>query len=274
MQFPQPIVKSLVLYDNNGNAVIVLGPGPTMTITDPVSGTVMTITDDSSKSAPVIRVTNPASGLSPSGSTIESALYSNYDSGTKLLSSTLRSGFYNNPAGKEVQTALTLAPPLDVITLGFYSTSGVTPYGANLALDESNGAVLSFFDTTSGAQNNFLGVRNADIIVKKPIVNTESWNTLAGSNGWTPNVSLPLSYRKDPTGRVWFRGIIASGTLTGGTLIFTLPVGYRPTQEVNLTVAADAAPNNIMKIATNGQCLVFNAVAGNYYWDIASFPTV
>jgi len=38
MQFPQPIIKSLILYDNSGNAVISLGPGPFITIVNPTTG--------------------------------------------------------------------------------------------------------------------------------------------------------------------------------------------------------------------------------------------
>jgi len=38
MQFPNPIIRSLILYDNSGNAVIVLGPGPFIKIINPTSG--------------------------------------------------------------------------------------------------------------------------------------------------------------------------------------------------------------------------------------------
>ena len=38
MQFNNPIIKSLILYDNNGNAVISLGPGPFITIVNPTTG--------------------------------------------------------------------------------------------------------------------------------------------------------------------------------------------------------------------------------------------
>lgn len=48
---------------------------------------------------------------------------------------------------------------------------------------------------------------------------TNSWVTFGGSYP-TP------SYRKDANGRVYFRGVIKSGTLTAAA--FTLPSGYRP----------------------------------------------
>jgi hypothetical protein len=52
-------------------------------------------------------------------------------------------------------------------------------------------------------------------------------------NGWT-NYSTGAgayalaSYYKDPFGIVHLDGLIKNGTATAGTLLFTLPVGYRP----------------------------------------------
>jgi hypothetical protein len=49
-------------------------------------------------------------------------------------------------------------------------------------------------------------------------------------NGWI-NYGAPhtnAAYYKDKEGRVHLRGLIKNGTATGGTILFTLPAGYRP----------------------------------------------
>lgn len=50
-------------------------------------------------------------------------------------------------------------------------------------------------------------------------------------NGWTNRVggNAPAGYYKDDFGIVRIHGDISGGTATNGTLLFTLPAGYRPT---------------------------------------------
>lgn len=57
-----------------------------------------------------------------------------------------------------------------------------------------------------------------------------AWTGLAYSNGWG-NFGSGFQngqFSKDQTGRVSLRGVMVAGTLTAGTIIFTLPVGSRP----------------------------------------------
>lgn len=56
------------------------------------------------------------------------------------------------------------------------------------------------------------------------------WRSLSTLNSWvrySNNYAAP-EYCKDPFGFVHVRGVVASGTLTSGTVIATLPAGYRP----------------------------------------------
>ncbi|MBD1925764.1 hypothetical protein H6F74_05635 [Trichocoleus sp. FACHB-90] len=55
----------------------------------------------------------------------------------------------------------------------------------------------------------------------------EDWRLATLSNGWinVGGVFAPTAYYKDPLGIVHLRGLVSSGT----GIIFTLPVGYRPT---------------------------------------------
>ena len=68
--------------------------------------------------------------------------------------------------------------------------------------------------------------------------NNDNWHTVGGSgdpafqNGWTAQ-SEPVQFRKDRNGNVIIRGRAARGTAASGSTIFTLPVGYRPTNTVD-----------------------------------------
>lgn len=58
----------------------------------------------------------------------------------------------------------------------------------------------------------------------------ETWHAVAYANGWADFAGhQAVRYRKSPENRVWLDGDAAPGTWANGTVIFTLPVGYRPT---------------------------------------------
>lgn len=73
-------------------------------------------------------------------------------------------------------------------------------------------------------------------------------------------------FRKDPQGRVWLKGVVKTGTI--GQPIFTLPVGYRPPEDVRL-----ATFNSMVRITSAG--LVYAHVGSNtdFYLDNAQFDT-
>src|SRR5690606_33756974 len=52
------------------------------------------------------------------------------------------------------------------------------------------------------------------------------------SNGWTAgygDLGDPVAY-KDASGRVFLAGAVSGGTTSWGTVLLTLPVGYRPAE--------------------------------------------
>lgn len=55
-------------------------------------------------------------------------------------------------------------------------------------------------------------------------------------------------------GVVYLRGLIGGGTVTSGTVIFNLPVGYRPTSDKHFatTAAASAAAFALLNVMANG----------------------
>ena len=69
-----------------------------------------------------------------------------------------------------------------------------------------------------------------NIALNGTIVN-ESYQIPTLLNGWVnyDNTYTHAGYYKDKEGRVHLKGLIKNGTTTFGTILFTLPSGYRPT---------------------------------------------
>lgn len=93
-----------------------------------------------------------------------------------------------------------------------------------------------------------------------------SWPAGGGSgqlqNGWSPYGStFPApGYVKTSGGLVVLKGLIKDGTLTNGTVVANLPVGYRPSSIVTVpTTARTASSTNgpaIVQILTNGDVTI------------------
>lgn len=60
----------------------------------------------------------------------------------------------------------------------------------------------------------------------------DTWHAPTLQNGWYNNggTSAVAGYKRDSSGFVHIKGEIIGGTVTSGTLIFQLPVGYRPSE--------------------------------------------
>jgi hypothetical protein len=89
-----------------------------------------------------------------------------------------------------------------------------------------------------------------------------TWTAPTLANSWV-NYSIgsdfAVGYRKDPTGRVWVRGTIKDGTAASGTVLFTLPTGYRPQRACAFPVHNN---NQVMFIQINTTGTVVLAIAG------------
>jgi hypothetical protein len=104
-------------------------------------------------------------------------------------------------------------------------------------------------------------------------ITQESWATPSLQNGWVNYGSgeQTMRYRKDSNGTVWLQGVIKFGTTTSGTLILTLPAGYRPGLTLNLTGLANNALCNF-KMQSNGQLVTRAGWAANFTAINISFP--
>jgi hypothetical protein len=72
-------------------------------------------------------------------------------------------------------------------------------------------------------------------------ITPEAWTFPSLNSSWVNYGAgfQTIRYRKTPDGTVHIQGLIAGGTTTGGTTVFTLPAGYRPAGTLILTSQAD-----------------------------------
>lgn len=92
----------------------------------------------------------------------------------------------------------------------------------------------------------------------------EMWNRFPYVNSWKDFGGAFSSggYRIDAFGRVWLRGAIQnSGTITDGSIICTLPAGYRPPAETEIPVASGRAGQLLPKvIITSAGVMSFSGI--------------
>lgn len=109
----------------------------------------------------------------------------------------------------------------------------------------------------------------------------ESWHAPTFANSWH-NLGSPYStaaYLLMPDGTVRLRGVVVGGTLTDGTVITTLPTGYRPPADKILPVgngtSGSVLPNIRIRSAT-GNIEIWGVSAstnGTHSWDGITFET-
>ena len=85
----------------------------------------------------------------------------------------------------------------------------------------------------------------------------EAWIAPTLLNGWTNagGGAATAGYHKD-RGKVYLKGRIASGTATGGTVLFTLPTGYRPGETWRFGALSSGYNTTIIDINSSGQVIL------------------
>lgn len=95
----------------------------------------------------------------------------------------------------------------------------------------------------------------------------EAWISITPQNGWLAGNNP--SYRKTQFGDLNIRGSITSGTTAVDTVIFTLPVGYRPSIVQVLKVLTNSnstytdAKITVLRIGTDGTVTIKGITALN-----------
>lgn len=95
----------------------------------------------------------------------------------------------------------------------------------------------------------------------------ETWHDMTLNNTWVTFVAgREPQYRKGPDGTVTLRGLVKAGT--AGSVITTLPVGYRPTRQVDIGLKSnnDATTYSWTQVRTNGDIINISAVAAAAVW--------
>lgn len=99
-------------------------------------------------------------------------------------------------------------------------------------------------------------------------------------NGWTPRPGgyAAPAYSLLPDGRAWICGAATPGTLTNGTVLFTLPAELRPTRHHSFECPASAGGKAMVQVESSGNITVYNATAGitwlafgNVCWPPATY---
>lgn len=95
-------------------------------------------------------------------------------------------------------------------------------------------------------------------------------------NGWTHVSTIEqLRYSKDFDGFVYMSGGITGGTTTIGTIITTLPVGYKPRHNTQLIVVrANDASIAAFNIGTNGEISIISNTATGVFRINVMFKAV
>lgn len=100
------------------------------------------------------------------------------------------------------------------------------------------------------------------------------WLAPTFQNSWV-NVGAgtePVQYFKDQNGVVFIKGQTVGGS--SGTVVFTLPVGYRPQGIVRAIGVTSSGPAIMpVEIATNGEVSILTSVASWGSFNTISFPT-
>lgn len=114
------------------------------------------------------------------------------------------------------------------------------------------------------------------------IVSGEVWTAPTLLNGWT-NLGTPYqtaAFRKMPDGNVQLRGVVANGTKTDGTVMFTLPAGYAPTKdeivEAGNASATGLTPTLRIRAATGNVEIwqMSTSTSGAHSWTNVAFSTI
>jgi hypothetical protein len=103
-------------------------------------------------------------------------------------------------------------------------------------------------------------------------VQMDTWHTVgaagepAFNSSWRtyPSGYGNVGFRKDPLGRVWFRGLLgATATIPTSTVIFTLPAGYRPAGSRSVVLDTSYFGTSGCRIDVQGDgTVLFNGTPG------------
>lgn len=250
MQFPNPIVKSLILYDNSGHAVIILGPGPFIKIINPTSGAELDL--DAGTTFPEVVFWNSAH--TDFGKI--SLEVSPFSANQMLLIRSPAEASPILPGNPLVQMRMFMTSLLQLGNVEPPNTNNSV--GGQLFLDEGS---FQLGTRDNATQNDYtyirclgggFGTADIQIAAQRYITLTppdpasqqgvvfngatgelQAWNTgvvldwtaLTLQNGWGAAAGYYTpAYRFTPTGQIELRGVMSGGTNADNTVICLMPI--------------------------------------------------
>lgn len=282
MQFPLQIVTQLNVFNTNGQLIVQIGPTPAILIYDE---------------------------LSVPGTLIDSIASIN---GTDSFGNPYYAGFASyNTAGLKTSVGISggdvlwrafsgpaFKTPGDAFTNNPGSTSTVAAY---LEIDspESNGSPngrtmiqlrsLSADNATqkpritiganTGDSSNVTVAMRGTVYAESYVSGTatqENWIAFSLLNGWItdPFTGVAPAYRRTATGMICCRGWSTAGAVAAGTVIATLPVGYRPGSVLGVPAMSPqvVAQHVSVVVRANGNIELYNMpVTASFSFDSISF---
>ena len=118
------------------------------------------------------------------------------------------------------------------------------------------------FDDTTGKHNRIGYNRSRGTAV--PVITDTAYGTFGSnklssnvtlSNGWTDSIAT-FRFVKNDDNYVRFRGKLTGGALTNGTLVFTLPAGFRPSTDSRISVPTATSVAVLAISAATGQVTI------------------
>lgn len=268
MQFPQQIVRQLIISYDTGGTAISIGPGPQIIVYNSTGDEIVRIGVDGDPDDPMVRVQDVFGEANIT-------MHLDTTSGDPIIDFVGYTGPHESGIPATIY-ALGQGVPGTTARLFFEFRSGV---GGNTD--------TSRFMLRSASADATITAR---ILADKPIIYWdpadiagvgEVWHNVVFANGWA-NLGgnwATAQYRLMPDGTVLLKGSVIGGTKVDGTVMTTLPVGYRPANDhIYMGGNASAAGSTpSVRIFTSGQIQIFamNAtVNGAHSWDGIRFPLV
>jgi hypothetical protein len=122
-------------------------------------------------------------------------------------------------------------------------------------------------NVTTIAAGNITDERN---FVKNANAIQSAWIPLTLQNGWVADSGFSTpAYRLNELGEVELQGRIKNGTTTIGTVIATLPTGYRPSAQKSYAVVSHNGSNAILgEVDVKADGTIIFVTGGNYYLSL------
>jgi hypothetical protein len=82
--------------------------------------------------------------------------------------------------------------------------------------------------------------------------------------GWGSIASIPVSVTRDLDGWMTFQGAVENGTTSDGTVMFTLPAGYRPSNGSHRFIVPAQTGVATVYVTSAGNVQIFGAVGASF----------